>query len=145
MRKRGEKNRRSFFLPMKQLQWSALRISAHLRADPVEQVGVAIMVMQQEDVWFQNASTTTAMIFRGKYCNTLELVISDSYGNHGPFSSMIYRSKALDFTIPNWKAGHGIRCTMYQWIGLRENPQETRVIFPLNIRCACKFSLKPIH
>jgi hypothetical protein len=39
------------------------------------------------------AHTTTAMIFRGKYRNTLELVISDSYGNHGPFCSMILPSR----------------------------------------------------
>ena len=33
----------------------------------------------------------------------------------------------------------------FQWIGLRENLQETRVIFPLNMGFSCKFSLKPIH
>jgi hypothetical protein len=32
-----------------------------------------------------------------------------------------------------------------QWIGLRENLQETRVIFPLNMGFSCKNSLKPSH
>jgi len=31
------------------------------------------------------------------------------------------------------------------WIGLRENLQETRVIFPLNMGLSCRFSLKPIY
>ena len=33
---------------------------------------------------------------------------------------------------------------MIQWIGLRENLQET-MVFPLNMVFSCKFSLKPIH
>ena len=48
----------------------------------------------------------------------------------------------------NSRASSGRRASEHfehQWIGLRENLQETRVIFPLNMGLSCKFSLKPIH
>ena len=35
--------------------------------------------------------------------------------------------------------------SIIQWIGLRENVQETIVFLPLNSGFSCKFSPKPIH
>ena len=34
---------------------------------------------------------------------------------------------------------------LFDWIGLRENLQETIEIFPINMGLSCRFSLKPIH
>ena len=44
-----------------------------------------------------------------------------------------------------WYPGHDIRIWYFQWIGLRENLQETHGFLPLNMGFSCKCSPKPIH
>ena len=43
-----------------------------------------------------------------------------------------------------WRAARAFKTCLVQWIGLRENLQET-IDFPWNMGLSCKISLKPIH